>query len=354
MYIHLMNKISFRCFFVASLLLLTACAGKPVTPIFYPGEPDPPRYQYLKTINSEADLKKSSLAKALAEGAFGFQKAYGVAAYKSTLIVTDSQIHGYVVIDLETNKFKFVTRDPSNRHSNIDAPFGLAVDENGTRYIADRGASRVLIFDKNDKYLRSIDFDSANSSPLDVAVDQKNVYIAHIKHNRIDVFNLETNTLSKLDTGNKSLEWPVAIDFKNDHLYVAEMLQYSVAKLARSGELIETYGGLGSELGNLARPKGVAVDNNNNLLVVDASFANFQIFREDGRLLGFVAEGGQKPENLSLPAGICVSYDLAPYFQEYAAPGFKLEYIVAIATQTGPSKVNIYGFGKMEGQEYKD
>lgn len=338
---------------IFTLILVTAgCAGKAVPPVFYPAEPDAPRYQYLKTIISEADLKSSALSKALTEGTFAFQKAFDVAAYKNTLIVTDSRLRGYAVINFDTGKINFIMNDSSNGRSQFAAPFGLAVDAEGTRYIADRRASRVLIYDKNDHYLRSIDFKPENSSPVDVAIDGNKLYVAHLKQNRIDVVDLNDDTVSKMETGDTNFEWPAALDFQNDHLYVLNLLQYNIIKLSTAGEKVATYGDLGDGTGKLARPKGVAVDRENRVLVLDASFGNFQIFREDQQLLGFVSKGGANPEDLSLPAGIAISYELAPFFQKYAAPGFTLEYVVAVSNQAGPSKVNIYGYGKMEGLSY--
>ncbi len=344
-----------RHILIAVLALVTsACAGKAVPPVFYPSEPDAPRYQYLKTIISEADLKSSALSKALTEGTFAFQKAFDVAAYKNTLIVTDSRLRGYAVINFDTSKINFIMNDSNNSRSQFASPFGLTVDTEGTRYIADRRANRVLIYDKNDHYLRSIDFKPENSSPVDVAIAGNKLYVAHLKHNRIDVVNLDDDTVSELSTGETTLEWPAALDFKNGHLFVTNLLQYNIIKLNTDGEKIATYGDLGDGTGKLARPKGVAVDRRNRVLALDASFGNFQIFREDQQLLGFVGKGGTNPEDLSLPAGIAISYDLAPFFQKYAAPGFILEYVVAVSNQAGPSKVNIYGYGKMEGANYPE
>jgi hypothetical protein len=57
-----------------------------------------------------------------------------------------------------------------------------------------------------------------------------------------------------------------------------------------------------------------------------------------------------------MPSGIAISYDIVPYFQEYAAPGFKIDYILAISSQGNPaypySKINFYGFGKMADKDY--
>jgi hypothetical protein len=47
---------------------------------------------------------------------------------------------------------------------------------------------------------------------------------------------------------------------------------------------------------------------------------------------------------LYLPAGLCVDYENAGLFQKYAAPGFKIEYLILVTNQAGPNKVSVYGF----------
>ena len=88
--------------------------------------------------------------------------------------------------------------------------------------------------------------------------------------------------------------------------------------------------------------------------MVDAAFENVQLFDPSWRLLLFFGEPGGDPENINLPTTIVVDYDNVPLFQKYADPKFKLEYIIAVASQFGRSKVNVFGFGKMEGMDYAD
>jgi hypothetical protein len=47
-----------------------------------------------------------------------------------------------------------------------------------------------------------------------------------------------------------------------------------------------------------------------------------------------------------LPAGVAVDYENARYFEKYAAPGHKLEYLILLANQYGSPKISVYGFFK--------
>ena len=46
--------------------------------------------------------------------------------------------------------------------------------------------------------------------------------------------------------------------------------------------------------------------------------------------------------------------DSAAYFQQYADPRFRLEYVIAVTNQFGLGKVVLFGFGRMEGMSYPE
>jgi hypothetical protein len=41
-----------------------------------------------------------------------------------------------------------------------------------------------------------------------------------------------------------------------------------------------------------------------------------------------------------------VDYDNVALFEKYAAPGFKVEYLVIVTSQVGTRMVNVFGFGR--------
>ena len=81
-------------------------------------------------------------------------------------------------------------------------------------------------------------------------------------------------------------------------------------------------------------------------------FQNVQIFDREGRLLLFFGQPGGDVEGLNLPTGIKVDYDNVKYFQAYADPKFHVEYLVFVVSQFGPNKVDVFGYGRMNGMDY--
>ncbi|MEK6713487.1 MAG: 6-bladed beta-propeller [Nitrospirota bacterium] len=58
-----------------------------------------------------------------------------------------------------------------------------------------------------------------------------------------------------------------------------------------------------------SKPKGIALDSEGHIYVVDAAFNNVQIFDQEGRLLLPFGEMGNKPGLFWLPAGMDIDDD---------------------------------------------
>ena len=86
---------------------------------------------------------------------------------------------------------------------------------------------------------------------------------------------------------------------------------FRVLVFDRDGKFLKSFGTVGKQFGQFARPKEVATDPAGNVYVVDAAFGNFQIFNPEGELLLFVGERSERdgPGNYMLPSGIYVDED---------------------------------------------
>jgi len=71
-----------------------------------------------------------------------------------------------------------------------------------------------------------------------------------------------------------------------------------------------------------------------------------KIYDQTGRLLLLFGRPGNEPGNMNLPAQIILVYDHVDLFRPYAVRGAKIEFLVFVSNQYGPSKINVYGFGE--------
>ena len=348
--------------FLWFLSLLSACSvfdTKPKTDIFYPSPPESPYIQFLTTYSSPNDLitEGSNLSQFIlgdesVEDAI-INKPYGVGIHDGVIYVVDIRGPGYAKFDLKNKKFDFIHGSFSGK---MRKPINIFIDNEGNKYVADILREQVLVFDVNDKYVRSY-IDEDEFKPSDVVVTKDKLFVSCMKHHQIHVFDKDSGKkLSSIgSSGSKEGElfYPSNLALGPDnHLYISEAGNFRVQVFTQSGKFIKSIGKVGTGFGQFARPKGIALDKEGRIFVVDAAFENVQILDKDGKVLLFFGEPGGARGNINLPAAVTIDYDNVGYFKKFAHPDFNLEYIILVASQFGHNKVNIYGFGKMQNADY--
>ncbi len=352
-----------------SIIILTLFSSCSTTPdklnqhsIFYPALPDEPRIQFLTSFSgtNRQSVKKNSFAdfvlgdKSLADESTPIIKPYGVAIYNNLIYVVDLRLPGYVIVNLEDKILKSVTGNGVGR---FIKPINISIDTDGTKYITDTGRHKVLVYDKDDNYIRSFG-NKSTMRPSDVLIMNERLYVSDLKNHKIHVLDKRTGGLyfviGKTGSAENHFFYPTNMTSTLDGLiYVSDTGNFSVKKYTRSGSFIEQVGAIGSGLGHFARPKGVAVDRKSRLYVVDAAFENVQLFDKNNQVLVFFGGSGVQPGNINLPTDVEIDYEHVELFQKYAKPGFDIEYLIFVTSQYGPFKVNVYGFGRLDMEKFK-
>ncbi len=345
------------------ILVVAGCASapaeKPRDPVFYPPLPNPPYVQYLTTLSTAQDAGEElgSFAQFILGSDAGQEslvvKPYGVTMHEGKVYVVDTRGPGYGIFDLVNKRFEMVVGNGSGAMSK---PINISIDNDGYKYITDTQRGQVLIYDNNDEYQRAYGVEG-QFQPSDVLVHEDKLYVADVKHHQIHVLDKKTGKSLAIfgvpGSAEGKLFYPTNLALSPDNkLYISETGNFRVQTFSLEGDFIESFGEVGTSVGHFARPKGIAVDRDGRIYVVDAAFENVQIFDDKKKLLLFFGGSGNNPENINLPTGIHIDYDNVALFQKYADPDFKIEYIILVASQFGLNKVNIYGFGQMQGMDY--
>lgn len=342
--------------------------------VFYPPAPEVPRIQFLVSFSSEADFGsgQSKFARFIVgkePPKRNIVKPYGLAMFKGKLFVCDTGQRSIEVLDLEQWKFTYYT--PRNSKP-LNTPLNLALDHDGTLYVTDRGYNQVFIYNADSEFVGAIGmapmpkaFNAPKKSkpattveltgqiwPTDVVLSSNRVYVTDLKDNTVKVYDKasrdfcfqiprdRTNVASKLFAPTN-----LALDSRG-RLYVSDMGGFCIKQFDPEGNLLNSFGKLGDRLGQFSRPKGIAVDREGRLYAVDAAAQVVQIFDADGKVLLFFGEPDGSPVPLNLPAKVIIDYDNLPLFQKYAAPNFRLEYLIIVSNQLGDRKVSVYGYGQ--------
>ena len=89
---------------------------------------------------------------------------------------------------------------------------------------------------------------------------------------------------------------------------MAELGGKCISIFSPSGEKIRTFGSRGSVQGQFNEPRGVTVDGDGNILVVDGSNHCIQKFKGDGKFLTAVGQQGNKKLEFYSPFGAAVNH----------------------------------------------
>jgi DNA-binding beta-propeller fold protein YncE len=351
---------------LAAMLAVAALAGctsapvdkKPAAPamVFYPEAPEPPRVQHLATFTGERDFApdRSGFATFIAGQAKGqqMQQIYGVALFDGRLYVVDTKGASIAIFDLVNRKYSVFSGAGSGR---MKSPINLTIDADGTKYVTDTGLDQILVYDRDNRFQGAYG-DAGQFKPVATAIVGERLYVVDIQHHEVQVLDKRTGRLlsrfGKPGSKEGELFHPtnIAIGPTGD-VFITETSNFRVQRFSADGKSLRVYGEVGDRPGNFARPKGLAIDRAGRIYVSDAAFQNVQVFEGDGRLL--MAFGQPKEgEGLSLPAGVAIDYDHVALFKRYADPKFDIEYLIVVASQIAPNKVDVFGFGRMSGVDY--
>jgi DNA-binding beta-propeller fold protein YncE len=324
-------------------------------PLFYPSPPSRPRLQFLTKFSSSLDV--SSKKQGFRNFVFGgeeneahlVRKPYGVAIHDGAIFVTDSRGNGYGIFDVANGKSQFVR--PSGAGA-IKKAIAITIDSDGTRFVTDTVRNQVLVFDSNDNFVKAYG-ESDQFRPADVAIIGDRLYISDNKHHQIAVLDKASGELlfSFAEPGSEEgqLFQPTNLTVgPHNTLYVVDTGNFRLQEFEADGKFIRAIGGVGTSPGRFARPKGIALDRENRIYAVDAAFGRIQILDPEGMMLMLFGSRGDSRDGVTLPTVVRVDYESIQHFQKYAAPGFEIEYLVVVASQFGPNKVVVYGFGSFD------
>jgi hypothetical protein len=342
----------------AAALLSVSCASAPQkkeTAVFFPASPEPPRVQYLTSFTGSKDIEQQGGFDKFVVGErqeFRVDKPYGVAIFEGKIYVCDTNA-GVVVFDLQ--KKTFGRLEGATGPGALRQPLNIDIQRDGTKYVTDPVRGQVVVFDRNDAYVRAYGI-SGNWRPVDAVLFGERLYVADAL-GVVRVFDKATGeqaaTIGDKGEPEERLARPTNLAFDGEgFLYVTDFGRFQVVKYDRDGHFRSTIGKLGDNLGHFARPKGIAIDRDGRLYAADAAFNNVQIFNKEGRLLMFFGAGGENPGDLLLPAKVALDYDNLKYFQQYVAPGFEVHHLILVTAQFGPRRVNVFAAGQAKGMKY--
>jgi DNA-binding beta-propeller fold protein YncE len=219
--------------------------------------------------------------------------------------------------------------------------------------VADTGRAQVLVYRPDGTFMAAMG-KKDEMKPSDVAIGGDRLYIADLENHCVKVYGKADRQFRfSIPAGAPGKEGRLlsptnlALDQEHNRLLVSDTGGTTVQVYDLEGKYLRSVGHAGVAPGMFARPKGVAVDRQGLVYVVDAATQVVQLFDPEGRLLMFFGQAGASTQgDVGLPAVVKLDYDDLAYFQKFVAPGRKLDYVIFVTSQVGSQKVSVYGFLK--------
>ena len=160
-------------------------------------------------------------------------------------------------------------------------PWGVAVDDNGDVYVANRGYQCVYVFNQQGTIIRTI------------------------------------GTAGSYGSGDGQFYSPTGIAIRGDVLYIIEESNHRVQKISTSGKFISKFGSCGSGNGQLSTPRGICLDRNGRVYVSEYGNNRVSVFEADGTFAYHITGNLNNPWGLTFdPSG---NLHVANYSSNYVS-----------------------------------
>ncbi len=283
-----------------------------------------PRYVYLGHLYGERNFKDSEpesegvlrmIGKALeiikgdAPPQELFRPQSGVIDELGRILVADRGLAAVVVFNQREGNLQLWQQAVGSR--SFVSPVGIALGPDGSVLVSDSELALISRLDMRGNVIATVG-QGHLTRPTGVAyeVSSGRVFVVDTADHQIKVFNLKGDLLDvwgERGDGPGEFNFPTYIAVAKGKLYVADTINARVQVISSdTGRHLASIGKLGIYVGNMVRPKGVSVDGEGNIYVVESFHDHLLIYNSRGEFLMSIGGVGSAPGQFHLPAGVWV------------------------------------------------
>ena len=223
------------------------------------------------------------------------------------ILITDTSRQAVYVFDQKKGRLDIW--EDATPLSHFVSPAGIALGAASDVYVADAELGYVARLDEQGKSL-SVIGKGELKRPIGLAFDAvaQQLYVADVYAHDIKVFDAAgrlLRTLGKRGVAPGEFNFPTYLAWAQGELYVTDTMNSRVQVLdAASGQSKRIIGERGLNMGNLVRPKGVAVDGDGNIYIVESYHDYLLVFNRAGELLIPIGGTGEGVGQFYLPTSV--------------------------------------------------
>lgn len=329
------------------VMLLGGCAGVDVikgklnydlrpegerSAVFWPPAPDTPRYRYVgelvgqpNFVGAKTDDVKSSAITILKwiVGLFDssndvllMRPQHGAVAEDGRVYVVDAGRNALVVFDPNalaedgqaSGEGQMLIWEFIEGNTRFASPISVAMVWDGTIAVTDAKLGMVMRLDRSGKLISKMGVGQLQR-PTGIAFDRDSgqLFVADSAAHDIKVFDRAgqlVRTIGGPGEGAAQFNAPTQLAFGRGHLYVSDTLNSRVQVFDTEGQRVSGFGERGLYVGNLTRPKGVAVDDTGIVYVIESYFAHLLAYSDKGEYLLGINGSGLQGGQFFLPSGV--------------------------------------------------
>jgi len=290
--------------------------------LMWPAAPEVPRFLYTGTLTGEQNFRRGDdggTLKAVGRWIAGLDDggAQPVVLQRPAAVIGDE--HGRLFVSDTSRQAVFVFDEAAGELQvweradglvRFVAPAGLAVGPDRL-YVADAELAAVYVLDARGEP-RGVIGRGLLKRPTGLARDPARglLYVADTYAHDIKVFSDAgqlVRVIGARGSGVGEFNFPSHLAYAQDALYVTDTLNSRIQVFSAEGEVVQRrFGERGLLLGNLVRPKGVGVDSEGNVYVVESYYDSLLVFSPHGEFLMPIGGTGTATGRFYLPAGVWV------------------------------------------------
>lgn len=290
----------------------------------WPAAPEPARYRYVGQLTGEENFSRPG-EESLNAGARLLRWLVGLIGHGERPVILQrpqavasdgrgrifvSDVSRQAVYVFDTVQAELLVWEYAADEVRFELPIGLAPTGDGGVLVADASLRLVARLAPDGKPLGYFGLGELQH-PTGLARDprRQRLYVADRGANTIKVYDAAGERrfeFGEFGEAAGQLNGPTYLFWRDDRLYVTDTLNSRIQIFSPQGEYISEFGRRGLYLGDLPRPKGVAVSQDGKIYVVESFYDYLLIFNRKGELLLPIGGSGQEVGQFYLPAGVWV------------------------------------------------